>query len=489
MSVRSFLFWMPCWLLPAACAVGPDHVSPEPAVPPAWHSLPASPRSQPSVATARPVPLVEWWRSFRDPILTSLVEHGIAANFERRQARARIRQARAARGVAGAGLWPTLDAATSYRRSFSGSSSGISGTSVSGGSIFIPSGGDQEARNLFQAGLDAAWELDIFGGVRRGIEAADADLEAAVEDDRDLLVSLAAEVGANYVDLRGLQQQIATARDNLEAQRHTAEITRKRHEAGFANALDVANAHAQEATTRSRIPVLESAAQAAIFSLGILLGKEPAALSRELAVTAPIPVTPPEVPAGLPSELLRRRPDIRRAERRLHAATARIGVATADLFPRFSLSGSFGLSGNTTGALTDWASRFWAFGPTVRWPVFDAGRIRANIEVQNALREESLAAYHQTVLAALRDVETALVDYTKEQEHRKSLSEAVAYNRKAVDLARTLYVAGRTDFLNVLEAQRSLYLSQDALVQSTRDVASGLIALYKALGGGWETGS
>jgi outer membrane protein, multidrug efflux system len=480
--------WVMPWLLLPGCAVGPNFVAPNGEAPPAWQGLATSRPSQPSVPTASPVQLVEWWKSFHDPTLTSLVERAINANLDLRQAQARIRQARAARGVAGAGLWPTVDVSASYRRSFSGGSSGISGASVSGGPIFIPSGDGQGARDLFQTGLDAAWELDIFGGVRRQIEAADADLQAAVDDGRDLWVSLAAEVGTNYIDLRGLQQQIATARDNLEAQRHTAEISRQRYEAGFVSALDVANAKAQEATTRSQIPVVESAAQAAIYNLSLLLGREPAALARELSLQAPIPVTPPEVPVGLPSDLLRRRPDIRRAERQLHAATARIGVATADLFPRFSLSGSFGLSGNTAGSLTDWANRFWGFGPTVSWPVFDAGRIRANIEVQNALQEETLNAYQQTVLTALKDVETALVAYAKEQEHRQSLSEAVAYNRKAVDLARTLYVAGRRDFLSVLDAQRSLYLSEDALVRSTQGVASGLIALYKALGGGWEMG-
>ena len=474
------------WLLLPGCAVGPDFLAPHREVPPAWQGLATSTPSQQSVPTSGRVQLVEWWKSFRDPTLTSLVERAIHANLDLRQAQARIRQARAARGVAGAGLWPTVDVSAIYRRSFSGGSRGISG--ASGGSIFIPSGDGQEVRDLFQAGLDAAWELDLFGGVRRQIEAADADLQAAVDDGRDLWVSLAAEVGTNYIDLRGLQQQIVTARDNLEAQRHTAEISRKRHEAGFASALDVANAKAQEATTRSQIPVVESAAQAAIHSLSLLLGREPAALARELSAEAPIPVTPPEVPVGLPSDLLRRRPDIRRAERQLHAATARIGVATADLFPRFSLSGSFGLSGNTAGSLTDWANRFWGVGPTVSWPVFDAGRIRANIEVQKALQEETLLAYQQTVLTALKDVETALVAYAKEQEHRQSLSEAVTQNRKAVDLARTLYVAGRRDFLSVLDAQRSLYVSEDALVRSTQAVASGLIALYKALGGGWEMG-
>jgi NodT family efflux transporter outer membrane factor (OMF) lipoprotein len=231
---------------------------------------------------------------------------------------------------------------------------------------------------------------------------------------------------------------------------------------------------------------LESSARAAIYSLSILLGNEPAALAEKLSPEAPIPPTPPEVPVGLPSDLLRRRPDIRRAEAQLHAATARIGVATADLFPRFSLSGNFGLASKTLSSLTDWGGRFWSVGSAVNWPVFDAGRIRWNIEIQNALQEQSLIVYQKTVLTALQDVETALIAYSKEQERRQSLSAAVTSNRKAVDLAMQLYIAGRIDFLNVLNAQRSLYVSEDALVQSTRNQGTDLIALYKALGGGWE---
>jgi len=335
-------------------------------------------------------------------------------------------------------------------------------------------------------GLDASWELDLFGGVRRNIEASEADIKAAVEDRRDVLVSLAGEVGANYANLRGFQQQIEIARRNLEAQKHTAEITRKRHEAGFVGGLDVANARAQVASTQSQIPVIESSAKAAIYSLSVLLGQQPTVLDRELALDKPIPTTPPEVPIGLPSDLIRRRPDIRRSEAQLHAATARIGVATADLFPRFSLTGSFGLQGKEVSALGSLSNRFWSVGPAASWPIFDAGRIRWNIEVQNALQEQALLTYEQTILTALKDVETALVAYAKEQEHRQYLTEEVKENRKAVDLSMKLYVSGRTDFLNVLTAQRSLYVAEDALVQSTRNLATNLIALYKALGGGWE---
>ena len=466
------------FLLAAACAVGPDYVPPQTGVPATWTGVTTPSVSQTSVPTSNAMELVEWWKAFDDPMLNSLVERAITTNLDLRLAEARLRQARATRAGVAAGFWPTLDASGAYRRSYGSSNSSTSRASQRST--------DSSGVSLFQAGLDAAWELDFFGGVRRSIEASEADLQAAVEDRRDVLVSLVAELGTNYINLRGIQQQIAIAHKNLEAQEHTAEITRKRHQAGFASGLDVANAEAQVATTKSQIPVLESSAQTAIYSLSILLGKEPAALVPELAAEAPIPPTPPEVPVGLPSDLLRRRPDIRRAEAQVHSATAQIGVATADLFPKFSLSGSFGYASNTLGSLTNWTNRFWFIGPMVSLPIFNAGKIRSNIEVQNALQEQALVTYQKTVLTALKDVESALVAYAKEQEHRKSLTEAVTHNRKAVELALKLYTAGRTDFLNVLNAQRSLYISEDALVQSISNVSTELVALYKALGGGWE---
>jgi multidrug efflux system outer membrane protein len=472
-----------CLTAVVGCAVGPDYRRPETQVPKTWDGQKVVTGAEASKTKTEPVALVEWWHAFHDPTLSSLVEMAIRSNLDLRQAEARIRQARAALGVAGAPLWPEVDASLIYQRSQSSSATvGAAGVAPS----LATAGG---LRELFQVGLDASWELDIFGGTRRNIEAAGADLKAAVEDRRDVLVTLVGEVGNTYLTLRGLQQQLDIAHKNLAAQRHTANITQKRFEAGFVGALDVANANAQVATTAAQIPVLESSARAAIYSLGVLLGREPAALEKDLARQAPIPSTPPEIPVGLPSDLLRRRPDIRRAEAQLHAATARIGVATADLFPKFSLTGSFGFSSNDLTKLGNLAnSKFWAFGPTVTWPIFAGGRIYWNIKVQDALTEQALLTYEKSVLTALKEVETALVAYAKEQEHRKTLSEAVINNRRAVDLAMKLYIAGKTDFLNVLTAQLNLYTSENALVQSTAAVDTNLIALYKALGGGWEQG-
>jgi multidrug efflux system outer membrane protein len=471
LSVTAF-----CLIIVSGCAVGPDYHPPETKVPKDWNGQEVVTPATPSKTAPNPVELVEWWTAFNDPILSSLVEMAVRSNLDVRLAEARIRQARAARGVAGAPLWPEVDASVLYHRSQGSSEAG-------GGGAIATAGG---LKNLWQAGLDASWEIDIFGGTRRGIEAATADLRAAVEDRRDVLITLVGDVGSNYINLRGFQQQIDIARRNLKAQKHNAEIIQKRHDAGFVGGLDVANSKAQVATTEATIPVFESSARAAIYSLGVLLGREPAALAQDLAKAGPIPPTPLEIPVGLPSELLRRRPDIRRAEAQLHAATARIGVATADLFPKFNLAGSFGFSASDVTRIDKWTSNFWSWGPTVTWPIFAGGRIYWNIKVQDALTEQALLTYEKTVLTALKDVETALVAYAKEQATRKSLSVAVVNNRKAVDLSMILYLAGKSDFLNVLIAQRSLFATEDALAQSTRTVDTNLIALYKALGGGWE---
>jgi multidrug efflux system outer membrane protein len=483
LSVAAF-----CLIMASGCAVGPNYHPPETKVPTYWDGQNAATPAQPSKTTINPVELVEWWTAFKDPTLSSLVETAVRANLDVRLAEARIRQARAARYVAGAPLWPQVDATVLYDRSHSPAAA----VNTAGGGVTVagssgPSGGAPPFRELFQAGMDASWELDIFGGTRRNLEAATADLQAAVEDRRDVLVTLVGDVGSNYINLRGFQQQVDIARKNLEAQQRNADIIQKRHDAGFVGGLDVANAKAQVATTAATIPLFESSARAAIYSLGVLLGREPAALEKELAKAAPIPPTPPEIPVGLPSELLRRRPDIRRAEAQIHAATARIGVATADLFPRFFLTGSFGVTTSDVTKIGSLANnKFWSFGPSVTWPIFAGGRIYWNIKIQDALQEQALLTYEKTVLTALKDVETALVAYAKQQETRKSLSAAVIQNRRAVDLAMQLYLAGKSDFLNVTTAQRNLFTTEDALSQSVRTVDTNLVALYKALGGGWE---
>ena len=497
-------------VLTSGCTVGPDYERPRIELPDDWITAADPTRAAttgPSTATAtRPSEAVraaadvaQWWMKLDDPVLDTLVERAIESNLDLRQAAARIRQARGSRDVAMAGLLPTADTAARYSRSGTGAGDEDDGGGDNGGTITLPDGtvvtrpgaGGGEARsqqrNNFRLGLDAGWELDIFGGIRRDVEAADAQLRFAVEDWRDVLVTLVSEVALNYVDLRRFQRQIEIAEKNLQAQIRSTEVTRDRAAGGFISGLDVANAEAQVASTRSGIPSLRTAERQAIYNLSVLLGLEPGALLEEMSHGAPLPPVPAEVPVGLPSDLLRRRPDIRRAEAAAHAATAQIGVATADLFPRFTLTAGLGLQGDRFNALGDRRNYFWSYGPSMSWPLFDAGRIRANIGVQEASQEEALLAYRSTILLALQEVESSLIAYSNEQERRQHLIRAVEENRRAVALSSELYTRGEVEFLDLLNAQRSLLGSEDALVQSDGTVVTNLIAIYKALGGGWES--
>jgi NodT family efflux transporter outer membrane factor (OMF) lipoprotein len=457
----------------AACTVGPDYETPAPSVSKTWANKSTELDPLTSRTTSRGAVVAEWWKTFRDPELTSLVERAAQSNLDLKLAESRIREARGLRGISAGALLPAVDASGTYARNR--------------GSENVPLPGAGVQSNYYQAGFDASWEIDVFGGIRRSVEAADAEVEASVEARRDVLVTLLAEVGRNYIDLRGIQAQLDIARQNLEAQRKTLELTQARFQAGRAAELDVVRAQAQVSTTASQIPVLESQRIQATHRLGVLLGREPGSLRDELVKAAAIPAPPPEVPVGLPSELLRRRPDLRRAERELAAATARIGVATADLYPKFSLTGFFALQSINASDFAKWGSRAWSVGPTIQWSLFEGGRIRARIEVENARQEQAAIVYKRSILVALQEVEDALVAYAKEQAHRTELSDSVTANLKAVDLANQRYTQGLVDFLSVLDAQRSLYVTQDALVQSEGRISGYLVALYKALGGGWET--
>jgi multidrug efflux system outer membrane protein len=466
-------------LVVTGCMVGPNFHSPKTRAPSAWFG----PTPHMSFDAARQAELVHWWTTFNDPMLTSLVDRAVKSNLDLQQAQARILQAWANRGIVAADLWPTIDSTATVTRSRSVTSS--SGATTATGTTVTPVTVGK-MHNLFQAGLDAAWELDVFGRVRRNIEAADADIQVSIEDYRGTLVTLVAEVALNYINLRDFQQEIIIAQNNLQSQQHTAGLTRKRFQVGLVSALDVANAEALVATTSSQIPVLETAAQQAIYNLSVLLALEPAALVKELSPASAIPTNPPEIPMVMPSALLLRRPDVRSAEAQIHSATARIGAATADLFPRFNLVGSTGFQGSKSNDWIKGINRVWSVSPSVSWNIFDAGRIRSNIELQKAIQKETLLAYQKTILTAFQDVENALIAYAKEQQRRTALIDAVNANRKAVKLSTLLYTEGQSDFLNVLDAQRSQYTSEQALVISTRSLSTDLVALYKALGGGWE---
>lgn len=457
-----------CLGLLAGCAVGPDFQPPQVETPAKWSAEQAG-----APQGGQSVDLTAWWRAFDDPLLESLIQRAVAANPDLKLAEARVRQAMAQRGVSLAALGPSLDASGSYSR---GQSRTSSGGQYAGSNI-----GDQ-----YVAGFDASWELDIFGGARRGLESADAQIRANVEDRRDVLVTLTAEVASNYLALRTTQQRIDVAQNNLAAQQRTAQITIKRHQAGFANGLESAQAQAQVASTAAQIPTLEATARQTMHNIAILLGQPPADLVAELSAAAPAPPTPPAPPLGLPADLLRRRPDIRRAEAEIHVATANIGVATAELFPKINIIGSSGYSASQAASWFTPANLIWSFGPSVSWNLFGSGRTKAQIEVQKMLEEQTVIAYRQTVLAAMREVEDALIASGKEAQRRVLLAQAVQANQKAVALSLELYTQGHGDFLSVLEAQRSLYSAQDSLAQSAGGAATDMVALYKALGGGWR---
>lgn len=457
----------------AGCAVGPNYHWPEVSAPTHWGEPLAGGETNASAS------LTAWWKIFNDPELDSLIDRAVESNLDVRIAQARVLEARAQAGIASANLWPSADVSSSYAREETSHHQPVLG------SLPIPAGVPFE-NDVYQAGFDASWELDLFGGKRRATEAARAEVEASEYGRRATLMTLLGDVARNYTDVRGYQRRLAIANENIKAQEEALAITRDRFTNGLTSDLDVQQATTLLATTRAEIPTLEGSLQASIHRLGVLLGQQPGALLGEVSKTKPIPSAQPEVPVGLPSELLLRRPDVQRAERQLAAATANIGVATADLFPKFSLTG---LAGFESIGASDWftaGSRFWSIGPTVQWKIFDAGRIRANIKVQNARQEQALAAYEQTALSAFEDVENALVFYAKEQVRRRSLEDAVASSRNSLALSRKLYANGLTDFLNVLEAERSLYQAQDQLAQSDRTVSANLIALYKSLGGGWQ---
>lgn len=456
----------------AGCAVGPDYHRKEVAMPTDYSARLPVPTNLPSAD------LAQWWRVFHDPQLDALIGQAAQANFDLRIAQARVREARAQAGVARSALLPSANVSGDYSRQR------LSEHSPAG--LQARGAGQSFEQNFFDAGFDMNWELDVFGGNRRAWEAARADLSANEETRHGVLITIIADVGHNYLDLRGLQKQLAVARDNLGLQEQTLALTRERSRAGLANELDTARAEAQTANTRSQIPLLEQEIQRSIHRLGILIGRQPDALQAELSVSEPIPPATPVIPVGLPSDLVRRRPDIRQAEREVAATTARIGVATADLFPRFFLTGAAGLQSVNASDFFSAGSRLWSIGPSMRWPVFSGGRIRQNIKVQDARQEQSLIRYEQTVLTSLEEVENALVACGKEEEHHKALVESEAANRRAVELADQRYRSGLVDFLNVLETQRSLLAVQDDLARSDRTTGQNLVRLYKALGGGWE---
>ena len=449
--------------LGGCAAVGPDYSEPQLAVPAGW-SAGTGTDAMDAVLLAR------WWHGFGDPVLDRLVADALAANLDLAQARARLREARARRGVAGAALAPSVDA------SLSGSRSRSSGQSGSG-----------STRELYSAGFDASWELDVFGGLRRSVEAAQADLEASVESLSDTRVSLAAEVALNYIDLRTAEQRLAIAEESIASRGENHQIIRWRQQAGLVSELDLAQATTDLESTRAVLPPLRTAVTEAKNRLAVLLGRNPGELESLVHADRPIPLAAAEIVAAIPADTLRQRPDVRVAERRLAAQTARLGEAEAARYPSFRLSGSLGLEALELDALADRGANTHSLFGGITAPVFNAGRIAANIEIQDALVEQARLAYRAAVLAALEEVENALTAVANTDARRAKLAEAAAAARTTLAIAEYRYASGLADFLSVLDAQRTQLSLDEQLAGSTGELARAQIRLYKALGGGWST--
>lgn len=413
--------------------------------------------------------LARWWTLLGDPLLTDLVANAIVEGLDVREAQARVREARARRAVAGADRFPTLSTTASATRN----------------RVSEEIRPQQTTTDLYSLSFDASWEVDVFGGKRRALESAEATLQAAQEDLRDVLVTLVSEVALNYTEVRSFQARLAIAQANLAAQTETYEIVRWRAEAGLTTQLDVEQAAFSLEQTRAQIPALRSGLEQAKNRLAVLLGQRPGSLDAQLAERQPVPVAPLAVAVGVPAEALRRRPDVRRSERQLAAQTAQVGVATAARYPSFALIGSIGLEALSLSNFFSAAARATQLGANASWTLFDAGRLRESVKVQSALQEQALVRYEAAVLAALNDIENALVGYAEEQERLQSLQAAAAAAERAFNLARQQYEAGLIDFQSVLDSQRSLLSLQSEVASSRAEVTSNLIRLYKALGGGW----
>lgn len=452
-------------LLSGCVMVGPDYKAPATGTPAAWHRLDAGKEVVRGEAVGD---ISRWWRGLNDPLLAELVDDALQSSPDMRLAQARLREARARRTVARSGLYPEVGASATASRSKSSEEIGSGDT-----------------RNAFSAGFDASWEIDVFGGVRRGIEAAQADLESSEADLHNTQVSLAAEVALNYVELRAFQNRLAIARDNLAAQAETLQLTDWRAQAGLVSSQDVEQARTNYEQTRAQIPSLETSLAEAEHRLAILLGRQPGSLNERLAAGAELPMAPASIAVGIPADTLRQRPDVRAAERRLAAETARVGVAEAARYPGFNLSGSIGLDALTFSALGNGSAGAYSLLAGITAPIFNAGRLRAQVEIQNAVREQALVNYEQTVLTALGDVENALVALARSREREQALASAVESARNAALLARNQYSAGLIDFQSVLDTERSVLAVEDSLASTHADGISALIRLYKALGGGW----
>lgn len=446
--------------------VGPDYQAPDLHLPNKWSAISAESDGQAKENTR----LARWWKQFADEKLNRLIEQAFTGNLDLKLAQARLQQVRASRQLAESGQFPTVSASTG--RSRNKNSDAIA---------------PQPVHMLYNAGFDASWEIDVFGGNRRDIEAAAADLAASQASLENIRVSLVAELARNYVELRSYQRRIAIARNNLTSQGETLQITEWRYQAGLARASEVEQARTAREQTRAGIPDLNVSLAAANNRIALLLGRNPGDLHEILAETKPLPSVPASVATGIPADVLRQRPDLIAAERTLAAETARVGQKLAQRFPSLTLSGSFGWQAYSFVALGGADTITRALSGTLAATLFDGGRLRSQVEIQSAVQEQALVSYQRSVLSALEEIENALTSYAVARERLDARRAAATSARNAAELSRNLYQSGLADFQQVLETQRTQLSAEDSLATADATLCTSLIALYKALGGGWES--
>ena len=456
----------------SACQVGHDFVPPESAAQVDW--LPTQGEQAASRPQATPIK-PRWWEVFNDPLLSSLIDQASNANLDLKIATTRLEQSRAARQVVAGDQLPSVSAGMSYQRGRN-----------SGEGLSDPSGmNGKSAFNLWDGGLDASWEVDLWGRVRREVEAADATVAVAENDRRGVLLSVQAETARDYLQLRGVQRTLAVTRDNLALSRNSLALSNARLASGVATHLDVAQAAAQVATVEARVPVLEQRQAQLINALSLLLAQTPRTLQSVLEKPGDMTPLPAAIPVGLPSELARRRPDIRQAEARMHLAAASVGVAEGDFYPRIMLSGNVGFQSLQLSDFGSWGARQFGIGPQLSVPIFEGGRLRGMLHLREAQEQEAALNYQKTVLRAWQEIDDSMSLYNASQLQQHTLQEAVSQNQIALNNAREQYKAGAVDFLNVLTVQQALLASQEHQVDSATAQTLALVGLYTSLGGGW----
>jgi len=462
-------------LLLTACTVGPDFQPPDPGAPGGWGPERADVRSRTTSGEADP----QWWTQFHDPELSSLAGRVAAQNLDLQTAAERVLQSRAQRAVVASQGLPQINERSSYERTR------ISPTGNPAAIVVAKPGAPLEF-DVFQNGLSSSWDLDLFGRVRRGVEAATADTQAAIEDRRGVALAALADLAQNYLQLRGVQAQRAIAEHNQDLARQNTALVRNRFDNGVATTLDMARARAQESTIAATVPPLRTQEAAAINAIGLLLGEPPRALEAELKPRAAQPNVPALVPVGLPATLVRRRPDLRQAEARLHSATAQTGVAEAEFYPDVTLNGSVELQSLRLRDAFSLYSRAFDLGPSVSLPIFQGGRLRGTLRLRESQQREAAITFRRTLLPAWQEVDNALTAFAEAQARERQVADAVAQNDTALRAARQRYAEGVVDFLDVNTAQAQLLQSQTDLASSRTEIATGLVTLYRALGGGWE---